>query len=521
MPDSVSNVERKDICQVIWSTTKSILFNHLLLIGLVLVVILGATVPSIGHKGGPLKPEITTSWLCVIVIFFNSGLNVKTQELAHAALYWRLNIFVHFFVFVWYPAIGFALVSILKATTTISVAMLNGLLVTTCLPTTISSAVVLTMNCGGNEAAAIINTALTNVIVLKKKKRGIETKTKKNVGIMVTPGLVLLLLGGGSGIDIKEVLFLLMMRVLIPFVIGQLVRSLYCPLCRRKADTYNTCLKWQLQKKNSATTIFHMDKFIGKFKSQSKVLNEVLLLLIVLTAISELFYSGVDASFSDIAITFCLVTILHILTLAIVWFVFPSISLFLFIVACLIYMYTLDAYLTSFYRGISSISQCQKKDNLQDPTAMTSNSQDNKQFWIQTCLFIYLFVSNEWFVHLRTSWSQFTFGDRAAMLFCSSQKTIAFGVPMISTLYQNKTDLGIYLVPLLLFHPMQKKIQNAQIQANILPLKEYSIEMSAPNSDSSQERLQIGKNDGYEKGSKKINGHLFSMHSHHNNVPNN
>ncbi|XP_077598555.1 sodium/bile acid cotransporter 7 isoform X2 [Stigmatopora nigra] len=49
------------------------------LIGIVLVILSAKAQPSIGVKGGPLKPEITVSYVAVSLIFFNSGLSLKTE----------------------------------------------------------------------------------------------------------------------------------------------------------------------------------------------------------------------------------------------------------------------------------------------------------------------------------------------------------------------------------------------------------------------------------------------------------
>ena len=45
--------------------------------------------------------------------------------------------------------------------------------------------------------------------------------------------------------------------------------------------------------------------------------------------------------------------------------------------------------------------------------------------------------------------------DRISIVFCASEKTAAFGVPLIATLYSHDDNVGLYTVPLLLFHPMQ------------------------------------------------------------------
>ena len=54
------------------------------LIGLFLAISLAKMEPSIGKKGGILMPEITIKYFAVCLIFLNSGLSLKTEELKHA-----------------------------------------------------------------------------------------------------------------------------------------------------------------------------------------------------------------------------------------------------------------------------------------------------------------------------------------------------------------------------------------------------------------------------------------------------
>lgn len=44
---------------------------------------------------------------------------------------------------------------------------------------------------------------------------------------------------------------------------------------------------------------------------------------------------------------------------------------------------------------------------------------------------------------------------RAAALFCSSQKTLAFGIPFIKTALGHRPDLAYLLAPLLMYAPAQ------------------------------------------------------------------
>ncbi|TMS02223.1 Sodium/bile acid cotransporter 7 [Larimichthys crocea] len=49
------------------------------IIGIVVVILSAKLQPSVGVKGGPLKPEVTVAYVAVSLIFFNSGLSLKTE----------------------------------------------------------------------------------------------------------------------------------------------------------------------------------------------------------------------------------------------------------------------------------------------------------------------------------------------------------------------------------------------------------------------------------------------------------
>ncbi|XP_029388494.1 sodium/bile acid cotransporter 7 isoform X3 [Mus pahari] len=50
------------------------------MVGIVVAIGAAKLEPSVGVNGGPLKPEITVSYIAVATIFFNSGLSLKTES---------------------------------------------------------------------------------------------------------------------------------------------------------------------------------------------------------------------------------------------------------------------------------------------------------------------------------------------------------------------------------------------------------------------------------------------------------
>ena len=137
-----------------------------------------------------------------------------------ASLFWRLNLFVHFFVYIYHPLLGAAVSNTLKATTGFSPQLLDGLQITLCLPTTISSAVVFTVSSNGNEAAAIVNCTIANVL-----------------GIALTPALIFVFLGNTGSVDIADVFLKLALRVVVP------VKLLSCSFSKQATCSENLAPK--------------------------------------------------------------------------------------------------------------------------------------------------------------------------------------------------------------------------------------------------------------------------------------
>ncbi|XP_028347542.1 sodium/bile acid cotransporter 7 isoform X4 [Physeter macrocephalus] len=144
------------------------------MIGIVLAIAGAKLEPSIGVNGGPLMPEITVSYIAVATIFFNSGLSLNPEELTSALVHIKLHLFIQIFTLAFFPAAIWLFLQLLSITP-INEWLLKGLQTVGCMPPPVSSAVILTKAVGGNEAAAIFNSAFGSFL-----------------GIVVTPLLLLL-----------------------------------------------------------------------------------------------------------------------------------------------------------------------------------------------------------------------------------------------------------------------------------------------------------------------------------------
>ena len=181
--------------------------KHWFLIGIVLAILGAKANPSFGAKGGLLKPEYTVKYLAVSFIFFNSGLSLRTEELTRAVTRVRLHACVQGFTLVFVPVLIHLLTSILKFTP-LDHWLVQGLLVVGCMPPPVSSAVILTKAVGGNEAAAIFNSAFGSFL-----------------GIVVTPLLLYIVIGSSSTVPFTSVFLQLSVTVIVPLLMGQWLRT--------------------------------------------------------------------------------------------------------------------------------------------------------------------------------------------------------------------------------------------------------------------------------------------------------
>ncbi|XP_068961574.1 sodium/bile acid cotransporter 7 isoform X1 [Petaurus breviceps papuanus] len=192
------------------------------MLGIVLVIVLAKMDPSVGAKGGPLKPEMTITYIAVSAIFFNSGLSLKTEELTSALMHIKLHLFVQIFTLAFFPTTIWFFLQLLSVTP-INEWLLKGLQTVGCMPPPVSSAVILTKAVGGNEAAAIFNSAFGSFL-----------------GIIVTPLLLLIFLGSSSSVPFTSIFSQLSVTVVVPLIIGQIVRRYIKDWLERKKPPFGT-----------------------------------------------------------------------------------------------------------------------------------------------------------------------------------------------------------------------------------------------------------------------------------------
>lgn len=308
--------------------------KNFFLLGMATAVSMARLAPSLGKNGSILRPEIFFGQYGVSAIFALSGLSLAFGELQNAFENIKLNAIIQFVTFAVWPAIGFTTTRIIETfmPQLLPKSLLEGLVILSCLPTTINMCILLTSTSGGSVPTALCNVVLSNMS-----------------GILLTPALLMKLFGT-SAIELPflDLVVKLCKKVLLPVTIGQGLRA--------------TPVKG----------------FYSKHAKFFKRLQEIVLLGIVWNAFANAFTSGIGINLGDTVILLTLLSAIH--------------------VGAVLGLFT-------FFRQSKIVGA-----NRSEAVAAT---------------------------------------------FCGSHKTLAFGLPLINTIFDGSPSLAAYCAPIMLIHPLQ------------------------------------------------------------------
>ncbi|RMY80284.1 hypothetical protein D0862_12806 [Hortaea werneckii] len=227
-------------------TAKSLLEGSWFLLSLgVLIAIASQIQVSRPHQS--TKTTII-NYLCVTLIFLFTGCTIDTQTLVRNYSKWRTHLYVQTACFLLTSAVVFGVVSAVATDRAfMDPGLLVGLIFLGCVPTTISSNVVMTRQAQGNTALTVVQTTVGNFL-----------------GVFLTPALVTMYTGvgtwynavllppsrdqqnGGGGGRFGEiyarVLKQLSLSLYLPLIIGQLLRHFFPETCQR------ALVRWRLNK---------------------------------------------------------------------------------------------------------------------------------------------------------------------------------------------------------------------------------------------------------------------------------
>ncbi len=249
------------------------------MMGIGLVILFAKLAPWIGKKGGFLYPEITVKYIAVSIIFFNGGVSLKTEDLKAALLNVKVHVFIQCFTFCFVPTFMYVIVSMMLKTT-MNEWLLKGILIVGCMPPPVSSAVIITKAIGGNEAAAIFNSAFGSFL-----------------GIFVTPFLLFMVVGVSSDVPILKIVTTLSITVVFPLIIGQIIRRYIKDWMQRTQPPFGT-------------------------------IGSCMLLLIIYTTFCDTFSSDMGTlAASEILITGVLILVIQIFFISLIYVVSSNIKL--------------------------------------------------------------------------------------------------------------------------------------------------------------------------------------------------
>ncbi|MFR9798816.1 bile acid:sodium symporter family protein [Streptomyces sp. MS06] len=182
----------------------------LLLLG---TVGLAALLPARGTAADVVSAAATAA---IALLFFLYGARLSTREALDGLRHWRLHATVLACTFLVFPLLGLAARALVPVLLTQP--LYQGLLFLTLVPSTIQSSIAFTSIARGNVPAAICAGSFSSL-----------------VGIVVTPLLAALLLGGGTGGFSADSLLKIVLQLLVPFAAGQLLRNRGAGRARRRA----------------------------------------------------------------------------------------------------------------------------------------------------------------------------------------------------------------------------------------------------------------------------------------------
>ncbi|KAJ4720604.1 putative Bile acid:sodium symporter [Melia azedarach] len=165
-------------------------------------VALGLANPSLGC----LADKYHLSKFSTFAIFIVSGLTLRSGEIGAAAEAWPVGLFGLCSILFFTPYFSKVILQVQLQPQE----FVTGLAIFSCMPTTLSSGVALTLLAGGNSALALAMTVISNLL-----------------GIMIVPFSISKFIAAGVGVSIptKQLFRSLVLTLLIPLILGKVLRE--------------------------------------------------------------------------------------------------------------------------------------------------------------------------------------------------------------------------------------------------------------------------------------------------------
>lgn len=182
---------------------------------IMLAVVVAAFFPARGAFAEALDYVVIAA---IALLFFLYGTRLHPREALAGLAHWRLHLTILTFTFVLFPIIGLVLAPLLAKV--IGEDLSAGMLYLTLVPSTVQSSIAFTSIAKGNVPGAIVSASVSNLL-----------------GVFLTPLLVVWLMSTDSGVHVDaSSITKIMLQILLPFVVGQLLRPWIAPLLARYAE---------------------------------------------------------------------------------------------------------------------------------------------------------------------------------------------------------------------------------------------------------------------------------------------
>ncbi|HHX4930428.1 TPA: bile acid:sodium symporter family protein [Acinetobacter baumannii] len=178
----------------------------ILLVGMVLL----ATFFPVSGQAAQYFNTLTT--VAIAILFFLHGAKLSREAVIEGILHWKMHLLVFAITFFIFPAIGLLAKPILLPL--LGQQLYWGFLFMCFLPSTVQSSIAFTSVAKGNVAGAVCSASFSNL-----------------VGMFITPVLVSFFILGQSqhGFDPTSSIIQITLLLLVPFVLGQLLRPYVFP----------------------------------------------------------------------------------------------------------------------------------------------------------------------------------------------------------------------------------------------------------------------------------------------------
>jgi solute carrier family 10 (sodium/bile acid cotransporter), member 7 len=192
------------------------------LAALLCALLLGLVYPAPGASGGLLHMPSVTKY-GIALMFFLHGAALSPDSLIGGAKNWRLHLPVQLTTFALFPVLGVMVVEVVRRI--LPQGLLAGYFYLCALSSTTSSSVALTALARGNIAGALFNATLSGLL-----------------GMVITPVLMgILAHTSGQTLLAGQAIVDILVKLLLPFVLGQMARPLVLSLITRYQRWLSTC----------------------------------------------------------------------------------------------------------------------------------------------------------------------------------------------------------------------------------------------------------------------------------------